>query len=119
LLVQHADHDRPFQENVLELMLAQPEGEVLKRDIAYLTDRLLVGKNLPQRYGTQFYPVFDEEGRFKKCALREVEDPQNLETRRVQMEMETFGENLIEFAKRNNFMVEEIDLGNYREYYMK
>ena len=53
LLVQHADTDRDFQELCLEKMNALPHGEVAAVDVAYLTDRVLVGRGKPQKYGTQ------------------------------------------------------------------
>lgn len=53
LLVQHADQDREFQRQCLNRMQALPKGEVDPRDVAYLTDRLLVGTGKKQIYGTQ------------------------------------------------------------------
>lgn len=53
LLVQHADADRGFQADCLRLMEAAPAGEVTGKQIAYLTDRVLVGTGKPQRFGTQ------------------------------------------------------------------
>jgi len=55
LLVQHSNHDITFQESYLELM--KESGDVLKRDIAYLTDRILINKKEPQLYGTQMDPA--------------------------------------------------------------
>jgi hypothetical protein len=77
LLVQHADHDRAFQRTCLDLMRAQPEGEVLSRNIAYLEDRVRVGEGRPQIYGTQFYA--DEAGNF---GPRPIEDPDHVDERR-------------------------------------
>jgi hypothetical protein len=82
LLVQHADRDREFQKRCLTLL----EGAVKAReatttDLAYLTDRVLVGQNKDQMYGTQFrmvdgkmepYPIADEknvERRRKEAGL--------------------------------------------------
>lgn len=53
LLVQHADSDREFQQTCLAKMEALPKGDVEARDIAYLTDRILVGTGQKQKYGTQ------------------------------------------------------------------
>ena len=58
LLVQHADADPAFQQKCLRLMEAAPAGEVAGKDIAYLTDRVLIGQRKPQRYGTQLGPDF-------------------------------------------------------------
>jgi thiol-disulfide isomerase/thioredoxin len=55
LLVQHADLDRPFQEQCLPLLEAAVKaGEASAIDLAYFTDRVLVAEGKPQRYGTQF-----------------------------------------------------------------
>jgi hypothetical protein len=54
LVVQHMDYDLAFQERCLALMQAAFEkGEVLPRNLAYLTDRVLTAQGKPQRYGTQ------------------------------------------------------------------
>lgn len=55
LLVQHADHNVPFQESCLKLLKkAVACGEAEPRHIAFLTDRILVHKGKKQIYGTQF-----------------------------------------------------------------
>lgn len=54
LLVQHADGDRAFQKDCLDLLKRSAEaGEASWRHVAYLTDRVLVGEGNKQRYGTQ------------------------------------------------------------------
>lgn len=54
LLVQHADHDRTFQQACLSLLVdAVAAGEAEPGHLAYLTDRVRVGAGLPQVYGTQ------------------------------------------------------------------
>jgi len=68
LIVQHADAEPQLQQKCLDLMTAAPSGEVENRDIAYLTDRILVGQKKPQKYGTQLgaelkpLPIEDDEG---------------------------------------------------------
>jgi hypothetical protein len=58
LLVQHADADRDFQHDCLELLREAVEtGEASPKNLAYLTDRVLVADGKPQRYGTQFTSV--------------------------------------------------------------
>lgn len=56
LLAQHADHDRKFQEQVLELLkgIDRTAHDIDRANIAYLTDRLLVAKREKQQFGTQF-----------------------------------------------------------------
>jgi hypothetical protein len=67
LIVQHADADRKFQKECLALMESAALGDVTATDIAYLTDRVLVGETKPQKYGTQLdgnyqpFPIDDAE----------------------------------------------------------
>jgi hypothetical protein len=74
LIVQHADSDRAFQKRCLTLMEAAPKGDVDGADVAYLTDRVLVGEKKPQRYGTQLdagfkpFPIEDEKNVDKRRA---------------------------------------------------
>jgi hypothetical protein len=79
LLVQHADRDRMFQERCLERMQAAGADEVSATDIAYLTDRVLIGQGKPQRYGTQASII---EG---KIILSPCEDPDKLDQRRSEL----------------------------------
>jgi hypothetical protein len=70
LLVQHADQDRVFQKRCLKLLAeAVKKGDASAEHLAYLTDRVRVGDNEKQVYGTQFrevngkmepYPIEDE-----------------------------------------------------------
>lgn len=58
LLVQHSDHDVAFQEKCLGLMkriYESNQSDILKQDIAFLTDRINVSRHKPQIFGTQFY----------------------------------------------------------------
>jgi hypothetical protein len=87
-IAQHADHDLEFQEQVLSAMIALPDGEIKKSNIAYLTDRVRVAKNLPQVYGTQFED-FDDY-----VVLRTVENLDGLDVRRSAMGMEPIQEYL-------------------------
>ncbi len=87
LLVQHADHDVTFQKKCLDLMKQQSEGEVSKRNIAYLEDRIRVNEGQPQLYGTQFR---NEEGTpYGPCP---IEDPEHVNDRRKEMGMELLEE---------------------------
>ncbi len=89
LLVQHADHDVDFQNICLELMNTEEEGgEVSKKDIAMLTDRVKVNQNIPQIYGTQFRQI---DG---KHVPKEIENMEGLNERRLSMGLDTFEENL-------------------------
>jgi hypothetical protein len=54
LLAQHADADPVFQRRCLDLLAdAVRAGEAAERDLAYLTDRVLLHEGRPQVYGTQ------------------------------------------------------------------
>ncbi len=53
LLVQHADANVAFQKRCLKLMQEAPKGDVKPKQIAYLTDRILVHEGKMQMYGTQ------------------------------------------------------------------
>lgn len=55
LLLQHADRDPQFQDEVLPtLVKRRADGELSANDVARTTDRVLLAKRQPQRYGTQF-----------------------------------------------------------------
>ncbi len=55
LLAQHAP-DHGFQRHVLKLLQARlADGEVAARDVAWLTDRVLVHEGERQRFGTQYF----------------------------------------------------------------
>ncbi len=89
LLVQHADMDLEFQKHCLELMGGLHEQEVARYDIAYLRDRILRNQNLPQIYGTQF--ILDKET--GKYVPAPIEDPEHVEERRREMDLDTLVEN--------------------------
>jgi hypothetical protein len=76
LLVQHADADRDFQQTCLSKMEALPKGEVEPRDVAYLTDRILVGTGKKQKYGTQ---AGIKDG---KAVAAPIEDEERVDERR-------------------------------------
>ena len=79
LLVQHADHDRAFQKRCLQLMeAAAKRDEVSKQDLAYLTDRVLVGEGKKQRFGTQFK---EDKG---EMVPQPIEDEANVDSRRAE-----------------------------------
>lgn len=79
LLVQHADHDRAFQERCLGLLRAAVEaGQAKVSDLAYLDDRVRVAQRRPQLYGTQY--------RIQDGVLgpEPIEDPVHLDERRAE-----------------------------------
>lgn len=87
LLTQHADMDPAFQYHALQLM--EPlvaEGEVSKRNDAYLYDRIMLKLVGTQRYATQVQCVKGD------CVPRPLEDPDRMEEYRTQMELSSFSE---------------------------
>lgn len=78
LLVQHADADREFQRECLELMRRQPPGEVCAKHLAYLEDRIRTGEGRPQSYGTQLRRGTDGE-----LGPSAIEDPEHVDERRA------------------------------------
>ncbi len=82
MLVQHADQDPAFQEEMLPHVEAAHRHDGLPGEcVAMLTDRILVAKGERQIYGTQSRVV---DGVVKIAA---VEDPDNLDQRRAQLGM--------------------------------
>lgn len=86
LLVQHADADRPFQKQCLELMEKLPRNEVIPTNVAYLTDRVLVAEGKKQKYGTQFTQV---DGKHQP---QPIEDEANVDKRRKELGLSTMAE---------------------------
>ena len=78
LLAQHADHHPTLQEQALPLLeAAVSAGEADPVHLAYLQDRVLVRRGLPQRYGTQSVV---EDGRVR---LHPIEDEAEVGARRA------------------------------------
>lgn len=79
LLVQHADADPKFQRKCLDLMAKLPKGEADAKNVAYLTDRVLLAEGKKQVYGTQFH---SPNGRWEP---RPLEDEANVDRRRAEV----------------------------------
>lgn len=92
LLVQHSDHDPDFQQQCLDLMKAEADGEVSQVDIAYLEDRVRVNTNRGQIYGTQFHETRDAEGNILKYEPQPIEEPEHLDERRANLGLEPHAE---------------------------
>lgn len=88
LLVQHADSDREFQQTCLTKMEALPKGDVEACDIAYLTDRILVGTGKKQKYGTQ---ANLKDG---KAVAAPIDDEEHVDERRKALGLEPLAEYL-------------------------
>lgn len=79
LMVQHFTFDIDFQKHCLNLMKSLPEGEVNVKNIAYLTDQVMVQTTGIQRYGTQ---LVKKDG---VLLLRPLEDTENIDKIRAQV----------------------------------
>jgi hypothetical protein len=91
LLVQHADRDLAFQKRCLTLLeRAVKAQEASARDLAYLTDRVLVAEKKKQVYGTQFREV---DGNLEP---EPIEDEKNVDLRRKEVGLP----NMAEYRKR-------------------
>ncbi len=86
LLVQHADLDSKFQRRCLDLMTKLPKDDISQRNIAYLTDRVLLAEGKKQVYGTQFSVV---DGQLRP---RPLADPANVDRLRAEMGLESLAE---------------------------
>ena len=87
LLIQHADRDPPFQKQCLDLIkTAVAQGEASGKDLAYLTDRVLLAEGKKQIYGTQFMQV---EGKYEP---RPMEDADHVDDRRKEVGLEPLAE---------------------------
>ncbi|MEV4927788.1 DUF6624 domain-containing protein [Streptomyces roseoverticillatus] len=83
LFAQHADEHRDFQEQALVLLREAVEaGEAPPWQLAYLTDRCLVGRKEPQLYGTQY----------RNGAPLPIADAERLDERRASAGMEPHAE---------------------------
>ena len=79
-IVQHAD--LPYQEKYLPMMQAAVDTkELAPRHVAMLVDRVLMRKNLPQRYGSQ---LTMKDG---NLVVYPIEDPDHVNDRRSQVGM--------------------------------
>ena len=87
LLVQHADLDRPFQKQCLELMAAAGPEEVSQSNLAYLVDRVRLAEGEAQVYGTQFWT--DESGQF---GPQPIENETLVDERRASVGLGTLAE---------------------------
>jgi len=89
LLAQHADADPAFQRHCLDLLTAAAAaGEATLRQVAYLTDRVLLAEGQPQEFGTQ---VTARNGAWVPASLR---SPATVDRRREAMGLAPLSEYL-------------------------
>lgn len=89
VLVQHSPNT-PFRKEMLAKMKELPDGEVEKKRIAQIEDRIRVSEGKPQLYGTSF----KIDLKTKELSYDPIEDIENVNARRASMEMDTFEEHL-------------------------
>jgi hypothetical protein len=97
LLVQHADAQPRFQRQCLDLMTKLPKQERDGKNLAYLTDRVLLAEGKKQVYGTQF--IKDGDG----WKPKPIEDEANVDKRRAEVGLST----LAEYAKQLSAMYDK------------
>lgn len=94
LLVQHADLDPKFQRECLDLMTKLPKNEISQKNLAYLTDRVLLAEGKKQLYGTQFQQISG------KWQPRPLEDEKNVDKRRAEMGLSMLAEYASQLRKQ-------------------
>lgn len=95
LIVQHADLDPDLQERGLELLAAAVDrGQASPGNLAYLYDRVAVGRGEPQRYGTQIR--CGDEG---PVPATPIEDEAGVEARRAASDLDPLSDYLAELAE--------------------
>lgn len=94
LLVQHATGDIAFMRRCLDLMTAAVEaGEASRRELGYLTDRVLLFEGGQQVYGTQL------AARGGKWVPDNLRDPGTVDKRRAAVGMAPLAEYLAGFTQ--------------------
>ena len=107
LLVQHQDHNLEFQKRCLALLKeAVGKQDAQYREYAYLLDRVRKNENVPQVYGTQW------DFKDGKCLLYPVEEPENLNLRRLEAGFNSIEEYSEEMKKAYHLESTDISLHN-------
>lgn len=99
VLAQHSDDQVDLQKLVLSRMEPYLQsGGVLKRNYAYLWDRVAVNSAELQRYGTQPDWASCKDG---KLALMPIEDPENVDERRSAMQLGPIQNDLDQMSRQS------------------
>lgn len=112
LLAQHADAQPDLQQRILKLM--KPLVEQSQADsklFAMLTDRVLMNKNEPQIFGTQF--IMDNNGILRPVP---VEDFEHIDERRASVGLGTIKEYAAYMASLDGAKADSIPLDEYPVY---
>ena len=86
LIAQHSD-SLFLHEYVEQLKIAVANDNANRKNLAYMIDRDLMNRNLPQLYGTQSFSVFLKDD-YSEPRLWQVEDMMHLNDRREHMLLE-------------------------------
>lgn len=97
LLVQHATHDLDFMGECYELMINEPEGQVLLYELALLYDRIALLRDGEQYYGTQF--CYSETRGWHPFPIVPPED--EVDARRQAMGLRSLAEDLAHIKELN------------------
>lgn len=106
LMVQHADWDPQWQQQILQLL--QPkvkQGEFQPRYFAYLTDRVAINTGQPQLYGTQG-ACDHQSGQWQPFA---VANAAQLDLNRQAMELEPIGQYRAKFRCKSTKLKPQSD----------
>lgn len=99
ILAQHSDDHVDLQKLALSRMVPYLKtGGVLKRNYAYLWDRVAVNSAELQRYGTQPDWASCKDG---KLALMPMEDPENVDERRSMMQLGPVQKDLEQMSRQS------------------
>ncbi|HEX8642467.1 MAG TPA: DUF6624 domain-containing protein [Allosphingosinicella sp.] len=96
LIVQHADHDPAWQQQVLEILRPRvARGDMQGNYFAYLVDRVAVNAGRPQTYGTQGLCMGPDDWRPRPLA-----DPDEVDRLRAEVGLEPIAAYRARFACR-------------------
>lgn len=107
VLIQHSDSDRDFQITMLPILdKFSKNGEILRKDYAYLYDRVQHNTGGKQLYGTQ--PAYDQSGNLfdannKIIYPPDLADPENVDQRRKEVGLgpiEAYYESILQLLGR-------------------
>lgn len=92
VMVQHADFDPTWQEEVLALLIVEAKANnAYSEHVGLLTDRVRVNTGRPQLYGTQ-----RDFNKLQQAYIKDLEDREHVNERRATLGMETLEEYLNE-----------------------
>ncbi len=101
LLVQHADADPAFQQQVaIAMKQAVIQGEAPAENLAMLTDRVHINTNRPQIYGSQVLYNMKTARAYPKP----IQDPQSVDQRRTEVGLPPLWQYMNEMSELNHMV---------------